>query len=428
MTGVRELGNPQGNALAKPRQQVTSVVTPPQVTRQFQYGNYPGAPTTYYAVTPLYPLPNGDIFVDYASNFTYGLNPVTGALTPHAALGAGTHRKAYDGTLLLSVSGSFTEHTYGQLTSKRYAITGYSHWAKLTNGDSIFANTSNNNLVRVNSSGVVQWTRTLSSNTNTTVAISGLRETPDGGVYVFGYTTGTYFVTNTSTYRAFIAEFDTSGTLLNSVTISTGDTNNLTPKAPTIGANGVLYLPLQRGSGRLMQEINAGNLTLAGSSFVFLNSNDPQFSEGSPTVTFTEDGGVMYTRNTTGYQISQRRFSNLAAVNVNNQVFKVFNGNIYLYASADTSSWTSSTGRPTFTVVENVRNSGEFFWSGSRSGGYGFAGAVWGISDSSNLALSAVSATYTLTNTTAATCTFTTPTLTQSQAGPTLVQTIVTTS
>lgn len=430
------LGNALGNALARTRQEQTQITTAPKVCRQFEYGNYPGSPSTFYNFTPLYPLPNGDIFVSYVSDQTFGLNPKTGVLTRHANLGSGTHRKAYDGTLLVSSTGSFTEHTYGQLTSKRYAITGYSHWAKLTNGDSVFAHASNNNIVLVNSSGVVQWTRTLSSNTNTTVAILGLRETPNGGVYVFGTTTGTYFVTNTSTTRGFIAQFNTSGTLINSITFSSGTTQNVFPRPPSIGINGILYLPLNVGNTTVMQELNAADLTLVGSGYnLDVNGANPILGENSRIMAFFDGGGyngTLYTKNTTGYQISSIRLSNMLGISVSETTFMAFNEIICLSAKVDiisTQGYTAANARPTFTIIENINRPEElFFWSGPRNGSsYSFAGVTFSIRDSSNAALSEVSATYTLTNTTAATCNFTTPTLTQSPAGPVLTTTSVTT-
>jgi hypothetical protein len=432
---VRELGNAVGNALALPRASTPATVsTPQQVVRHFRYSGYPPAPSTYYNVDPMFLLDDGSVFVDYVG-YKYSLNTTSGFLTPQAQVG-GSVSKTFDGNIL-SVNTSYVDEvTPGSLSAKRYAITNYDRGIKLFSGDYVLARSGTNTIARVNAAGAVQWTKVLAGNANTTITLQALRPSADGGFYCIGHITGTYFVTNTTALRAFVCKFDSSGNLLSSITLEDGSNNlipnlNTTTNSSVLRPDGTFVLVLIRGSQSRIVELNPDSLAV-------LRVDSPNVTSGSAllgagSTSLVENSGSIYRKTDLGYTYHRLRYGNIFnGTSVQVSTSRMFNDNFYVSLRTEnltTTNYSNTTARPVFTIVENLRYP-VILTSGPvvNDSDYGFIVATMGLTDSSGTTLTPVSVTYTLTNTTAVTCTFSTQTLTVSPTGPTVAQATVTTS
>jgi hypothetical protein len=173
-------------------------------------------------------------------------------------------------------------------------------------------------------------------------------------------------------------------------------------------------------------------------SLAVLRVDNPNVTSGSAllgegSTSLVENSGGIYRKTDLGYTYHRLRYGNLLnTTSAQVGTARMFNDTFYVSVrteSLSTSGYSNTTAQPVFTIFENLRypvalTSGPVV----NDSDYGFIVASMGQTNSGVTSLTPVSVAYTLTNTTAVTCTFSTQTLTVSPVGPTVVQATITTS
>ena len=219
----------------------------------------------------------GNVYVTgiYTNNFTIESTTLTNAGF------SDTFVAKYDtsGTFqwATSIGGTRTEHGRGIATDSggNVYVTGYYSGSSITIGSTILTNAGSNDafVAKYDTSGTFQWAESISGMGDG--GGSAIATDSGGNVYVTGYyngsiTIGSTTLTSAGSYDAFVAEYDTSGTVLWATSI--GGTSSDSGRGIATDSNGNMYVTGEYG-GTLT--IGSTTLTSAGSYDAYVVKYSP---------------------------------------------------------------------------------------------------------------------------------------------------------